>query len=381
LPSFSLFAILYPKLSITYRAKRKPIVVQANPSTSRFVFTSSIASEAWRPQKDPKAYEWWYFDALSDDGREAVVIVFLDNFVYSPRGRAENNGSIVPSEPQGSPAVSFAYFVDGKVAYQTEHEFSAEEFSAGPGPKCRIGNCGFRFESASYGSGFLVSIDLPLAKGRHLRANLEWLSVESDLVPSTIDAADTEHYWNMAVPRSDVSGKITIQDDRKRTSDVRSFRGTGYHDHNLDNHWLARAVREWHWGRAHFADSTVVFYSYAELGDENPASRLLLVRGGELCSLNAEIADLEHGRDKFGIRYPARSRIVAEDGTLLETRVTKLIDPSFHHLRFVGSMKVTAHGREQSAAGITEFIAPQALKSGWLNWLRKFRNEKASFFR
>ena len=29
--------------------------------------------------------EWWYFDALSEDGRDAVVIIFLDNFIFSPR--------------------------------------------------------------------------------------------------------------------------------------------------------------------------------------------------------------------------------------------------------------------------------------------------------
>ena len=54
-------------------------------SAERFVFSSSVAADVWHPQKNPKAYEWWYFDALSDDGREAIVIIFLDNFIYSPR--------------------------------------------------------------------------------------------------------------------------------------------------------------------------------------------------------------------------------------------------------------------------------------------------------
>ncbi|MBA2735921.1 MAG: hypothetical protein H0U50_03930, partial [Pyrinomonadaceae bacterium] len=54
-------------------------------STENFSFSSSIAADVWHPKKDAKAYEWWYFDALSDDGSEALVIIFLDNFIFSPR--------------------------------------------------------------------------------------------------------------------------------------------------------------------------------------------------------------------------------------------------------------------------------------------------------
>ena len=51
----------------------------------KFSFTSSIAADVWTPKPNSRAYEWWYFDALSDDGRDAVVIIFLDNFIFSPR--------------------------------------------------------------------------------------------------------------------------------------------------------------------------------------------------------------------------------------------------------------------------------------------------------
>src|SRR5215213_4822611 len=65
----------------------------------KFSFTSSIAADVWTPKPNAKAYEWWYFDALSDDGRDAVVIIFLDNFIFSPRynrraGEAEKMSSI-----------------------------------------------------------------------------------------------------------------------------------------------------------------------------------------------------------------------------------------------------------------------------------------------
>ena len=43
----------------------------------KFSFTSSIAADVWSPKPNSKAYEWWYFDALSDDGRDAVVRFLL----------------------------------------------------------------------------------------------------------------------------------------------------------------------------------------------------------------------------------------------------------------------------------------------------------------
>lgn len=352
------------------------------PPTDRFVFSSSIAADTWHPQKDAKSYEWWYFDALSDDGNEALVIVFLDNFIYSPRYNTENPD--VLGDSQRFPAVSFTYFANGKVVYRAESEFTADQFSASEtDPKCSIGSSGFRFESASYGSGYLVSVELPLSRGRLLRANLEWLSIESDFDPEPFCYDGTAHCWNMVAPRSDVSGKITVTDGRGRVSDTRSFRGTGYHDHNLDNRWLAKTVKEWHWGRAHFTDSTAVFCRYAEIGQDEPKSQILVVRDGELRTIDAVSEEQDYVRDKYGIRYPTHLVMLSNEGIRLETRPMKVIDSSFYHLRFLTSIRLsTPDGREQETSGITEFIAPRALKYRWLNWLsdlRTGRNGKGSF--
>ncbi len=353
-------------------------MAEASPSTDRFVFSSSIAAEAWHPDKDPMAYEWWYFDALSDDGNEAVVIVFLDNFVYSPRynSSSRSNGRV---RGKRFPAVSFTYFSGGEIKYRVEHEFTADDFEAdGTRLRCRIGNCGFRFDKASYGSGFLISVDLPLSKDRHLRANLEWLAVEADLLAGTAACPKAAHSWNMAMPRADVSGKITVEDDRRKTTDVHSFRGTGYHDHNLDNRWLAKTVREWHWGRAHFVDSTIAFCRYAENGDDAAQTRLLLIREGKLETLEAVVDEAEHVRDKFGLRYPTRLSLVGADGSRLEARTLKVVDSSFYHLRFLSTMDLTLDGRSHSTTGITEFIAPRALKYRWLSWLSRFRSGRGA---
>lgn len=350
-------------------------MVQAEASTDRFVFSSSIAADTWHPQKDPKAYEWWYFDALSDDGSEAIVIVFLDNFIYSPRYNSDAEGSFNGGGPIRFPAVSFTYFAHGKQVYRAESEFPADQFLASEtAPECRIGNSGFYFDSASYGSGYAVNIDLPLSRNRRLEASFEWLSIESDFGSAPFCYDETAHCWNMVAPRSDVSGKITVTDSRGRKIESRSFRGTGYHDHNLDNRWLAKTVKEWHWGRAHFADSTAIFCRYAEIGEERPKTRLMLVKDGLLERRNARCEEHDYIRDRYGIRYPTQLKLASEDDVRLEARPLKVIDSSFYHLRFLSSMKLwMPDGREHVTTGITEFIAPRALKYRWLNWLNDLR--------
>ena len=51
----------------------------------------------------PGAQEWWYFDALSDDCRDALVIIFFSNFIFSPRyNRAAIEGRRQPPAPPRS---------------------------------------------------------------------------------------------------------------------------------------------------------------------------------------------------------------------------------------------------------------------------------------
>ncbi|HMQ03467.1 MAG TPA: hypothetical protein PKD26_06090 [Pyrinomonadaceae bacterium] len=344
----------------------------------KFAFSSSISANAWHPKKPNQAYEWWYFDALSDDGNEAVVIVFLDNFIYSPRYNVAINPDSEPAELRRFPAVSFTYFSGGRQIYRAVNEYPGHDFFASETePKCIIGGSGFHFASAPYGSGFSVSVNLPLARGRQLEAEFEWLSIETDLFPVPDGADQSIHRWNMVAARSDVSGKMKVFNSSRRVIDVRTFRGTGYHDHNLDNRWLADTVREWHWGRAHFADLTAVFCSYEETSDAEASNQLLLIRDGSLRRVAAVISDREYSRDRFGIRYPSRTVLTGEGGEKLSSLTAEVIDSSFYHLRFLSTMTYCDPGeRSQTTSGITEYIAPGALKYRWLNRLSDLRTGK-----
>lgn len=348
-----------------------------------FSFSSCVKSDVWHPEKDKNGYEWWYFDALSDDGKEAVTIIFLDNFIFSPGYNSLNHKNLF-DENRKFPALAFVYYRNGKPIYRAINEFRADEFDADTQtPKCRIGESFFHFESASYGSGYVLEIKANLNKGRCLEAKFEWLSIESDLLPFTQEISHQTHFWNLVSPRSDVTGKITITNRKGKSEDEIHFRGTGYHDHNFDSRWMPTTVEEWQWGRSHFPDATAVFYQYNEIGSYNDKSKLFLIKDDQLIEKNAEFVVQETGRDKFGLKYPKRLRIETEDNIKLRVKQSQIIDSSFFYLRFLSEMTLTLRdGKPRKTLGITEYLKPKSLKYRWLDWLVNMRigkNGKSPF--
>jgi carotenoid 1,2-hydratase len=343
--------------------------------TDNFSITSSIANDVWHVKDSPKAFEWWYFDALSDDGRDCVIIKFLDNFVFSPRYNSSNSPQI--------PAVSFAYYRDGKPIYRAINEFLAEEFTANQTePFCKIGDNEMRFEKAPYGSGFLLTIELTLFKNRKLKATFEWLLIESDFKPANTINCSNINSWNLVAPRADVTGNIEVFRRNGRLKDKIQFRGTGYHDHNFDTRPLPETLKYWQRGRCHFADSTVVFNRYQELNRE-PMAKLFIVKNGELREHFANYEEDNRSRDIFGLSYPKRLRFTTDEDLRLRVKQIKTIDSSFCHLRFQSEMTlILGDGKPRKMLGISEQLSPKSLKFRWLDWLidmRIGRNGKGSF--
>ncbi len=356
------------------------------PVKEKFAFSSCVASDVFHPDKAAKGYEWWYFDALSDDGREGVVIIFLDNFVFSPRYNAPEKSkfsvrNLFPNRQKDFeakekvPAVAFIYYRDGRPVYRAINEFAEKDFFGNSeNPECRIGDNHFKFESAPYGSGYTIQINAKLRKNRTVEAHFEWLSIESDFLPNKEINLEKTHFWNLVAPRSDVSGRVTVYGNKGKTLDVVHFRGTGYHDHNLDNRWMPATVEDWQWGRAHFADSTAVFYRYKEIGEKSSVTKLMTTRNGELRERSANFAEENFSRHIFGIRYPQRLTLATGDNMRLRVKQTRLIDASFFYLRFLSEMTLTLRdGKPRKTVGITEHLAPKALKLRWLDWLINMR--------
>lgn len=337
--------------------------------TENFAFSSSLKDDVWHAQPNAKSYEWWYFDALSDDGREAVVIIFFDNFIFSPRYNSKKQTCKVP-------ALAFFYYRNGKPVYRIIKEFPLDEFqSSKTEPFVQIGNCSMKFDSAPYGKGYLIDIKTNFQQNKQLDVKLEWLLIESDFVKS--GERENSHNWNLVAPRADVTGHINITNAKGKVSDSIHFRGSGYHDHNLDRRYLPTTVDNWQWGHAHFTDATAIFYRYQEIGAEEAVTKLFLIRNGELVERNVQYEDQQLSRDIFGIKYPERLTFTTENNSRLRVKQTKVIDSSFFYLRFLSEMTLTLRdGKPRKTIGITEHLAPKTLNYRWLDWLIDMRIAK-----
>jgi hypothetical protein len=127
-----------------------------------------------------------------------------------------------------------------------------------------------------------------------------------------------------------------------------------------------------------------VFCRFREVGDEEANAKLIIIRDGELNERDVQFEEQSYVRDKFGIRYPSRLRLVSNDNMRLRVKPVQVIDSSFYFLRFLSEITLTIRdGVPRRTMGITEFIAPKTLKYRWLNWLadvRTGKNGRSSYF-
>jgi Hydroxyneurosporene synthase (CrtC). len=330
----------------------------AKASIDLLSITSSVEGSVWCASEEKAAYEWWYFDALSAGGKDAVIIKFADNSIDSPRYGVTTR----------VPAVSFTYVRGGRTVYSVVNESTASELKC-DGKALRIAESFFSFESVEYGSGFRIEIKGKTASGKRVEARFEWLLIESNIFDAG-SVADERHSWNIVSPRADVTGQITVFPRKSNKGETFQFRGSGYHDSNRDARSFTETTRRWVRGRVHYADSTAIFCSYSEFSSSVSDTRLVIVRDGRTREKKVEFDVQEIKRGRFGSSYPARIRLAAEDNIRLRIKPEKIIDSSRFCQRFLAEMTLTLRdGIPRKSSGLVEFVSPKISRSRLLNWL------------
>ena len=351
--------------------------VLSNP----FSAISSVRRDVHHPSKPKSGYEWWYFDAISDDGRDAVVIIFLENFIFSPR---YNSATQSEKSDRRFPALAYFHYRDGKAVQRVINEFRDDEFeSSVDSPQCIIGDN--RFEIIEDKGGLRYVIDLNLIEKGHrpFKAHFEFEVMEKDIFPANDIRDASAHEWNLVAPRCRVYGYETMS-ERNGLSFRRDFRGIGYHDHNLDDRWLPDTVKTWDWGRVHLDEATIVFYDFTTI-EGNRVTKLVTSRNGvgEIC--DARVDDKGVRFDVFGLSYPSETSYSCDGGLTLTVRNSRPVDSSFFYLRFVNDVTVTTpSGKTVGGRALTERLVPHALRFRWLDWLvdmRIGRDGRGAFLR
>ena len=331
---------------------------------------SSLKDDVWHNLAGPNAFESWHFDAVSDDGREALVISFYDNYVLSPRFYANTTApsNVIYSGKHRFPAVSFVYSVDGKAVLNSVNEYVDGDFHCVANDGCGLGGSSFHVDKAEYGSGFVVTIDLKTFGGKRIKASLEWLLIESDLSPDIDRRSDA--IWNVVAPRADVSGKIMLIGRRGKTRKLVQFRGTGYHDQVTSANVHYRDLSSRMWGRAHFTDSTVVFDRLG--GAQNPAApgKVYVIANGAIEERTASCEASVFKRDRCGLMVPRKMEFESDNDIRLLVEPLTNLRSGFSEVKMLSRVTLElGDGRPRRSVGITEFVNPGRLKSRLIRWV------------
>jgi carotenoid 1,2-hydratase len=189
------------------------------------------------------SYEWWYFDALSTDGRYALVAIFFLGSPMTPYYKATADGK--SPNPLDWCGVFFTLHekADGK---WKERAYAYNLYRAGEfrkdRPEVSIGDSRMTCDGAGIWTVFLKERGLWKSE---IQAELRFIlpSIPAIVVSAGGQANDGTHAWVCVAPVCAMTAQI-----RLGTRTV-SFEGEGYHDHNFGTLPL-REVAAWYWARS-----------------------------------------------------------------------------------------------------------------------------------
>jgi carotenoid 1,2-hydratase len=203
----------------------------------------------------PGAYEWWYADALSDDGEWGVVIILFRGMPMSPTYLDD------PEHMLAGCAVS-VYHNGVRLAFSfTEQPLESASYAR---DEVRV-----QMDGASIvvdETGLLTAcIDMPCdTDERRVAVTLRGQPTHC-IDPLPADLSD-KHAWVLARPRMQTTASIQLMEGSTVVVD-HTFETTGYHDHNLGVRAMHHDFAGWYWGRVHCQDRTIVFLSTPRSGD------------------------------------------------------------------------------------------------------------------
>jgi len=195
-------------------------------------------------------YRWWYLDAISDDGNQALTVILFVGSVFSPYYAHARRGG--PANADNFCALNVALY--GRPARWCMTERTALSTTRSP--------TGFAIGcSGVYHRDGQLTVDVDewaVPAPRRVRGRITVDLPESTQAPITLEPHGN-HEWQMLAPRAPVSVSFS--------KPGLSWHGTAYVDSNRGSVPLERSFREWHWSRAHLSDdSTVIQY---DLTDRN----------------------------------------------------------------------------------------------------------------
>jgi carotenoid 1,2-hydratase len=215
-------------------------------------------------------YAWWYLDALSDDGQQALVAIAFIGSVFSPyyaAARRRQGASAVPA--QQHVAVNLALYRTGRSGSRdgwtmTERGQRALQRSA---QSLTIGPSQWRW----HGDALELQVDehgLPWPWPTRVRGRIRLHPLAFGTpAPLALDGAAALHHWWPIAPCARVEVDLPLPGWR--------WRGSGYLDSNRGAVPIEQGFAHWQWARAAIDGRHSAVVYDAELADGSSSALAL----------------------------------------------------------------------------------------------------------
>ncbi|MBS0579127.1 MAG: carotenoid 1,2-hydratase [Proteobacteria bacterium] len=299
----------------------------------------------------PGGYAWWYLDALSDDGRQALVLIGFVGSVFSPfyyRARRRNPGTD-----------AYAHSALNVALYGGPARWAFTEYGRGA-VSCRanqltLGGSQLRWN----GQGLECLVNercAPLPGGLRGLVRLEAPALTGLCVPL---ARDGSHLWRPLAPHARVS--VEFEQPRVR------WQGSGYLDSNEGTGPLESAFSRWSWLRARGADSTTIIYDVQPCGAPRERHALRVSARGAVEPFSAP-PPVPLPRSRWGIAQEAP----ADPGCAPRLQM-RLEDAPFYSRSLVATRLCG-----EAVTAVHESLSLTRFHSPWVRCLLPFRMRRSS---
>ncbi len=320
--------------------------------------TSALYKDIRSLKTDSGAYEWWYFDAVSDDGNTELVIIFYEGNPFSRRYISrQQKGEAAKAED--FPAISISIYQNKEPIYYSFTEVPKKQAAFREDePYVQISNHSMQGREEEGKRLYTLKLDEQLPSGDAIEGQLLFESSCTDhQIQNGQDDGIHEHRWDILQSRARVSGQIQCRVPGEKPNIIK-FEGQGYHDHNEGSEPLKQQFEDWYWGRFHFEHATLVYYLKGKESGE-PCGWLIENDGGEMLQIFDTIKAEDSSLSLYGLQTARKLRLSSDSAEVL-VQQSHLIDNGPFYQRFSSEafLNVSSINRLKSSSGITEYLCP-----------------------
>lgn len=304
----------------------------------------------------PGSYQWWYFDALSDDGKNGLVAIFFVGGVFSAL-YADRIAAGLPASPFDHPMVNLALYENGRRVAWVLSEYPREALTVEDrNLSIRLGHSTL----AKQGGGYEFRVkDRDYPRGRDLDVRVRFTPLEPGLAPPEGRlSTDGRHRWGSPAPRC----RVEVRGENF------SFDGHGYHDVNRGEEPLHHGFRHWSWARVHLGRETRLLYDAVEKSGLRVA-HLLRGADGQLETLPLDPPPPGQWTP-WALRVPRTLAAGEFDGAPLVGRRERLWESSPFYARWPASFE---SGGKALGRGVCEHVDLARFSQPGIRWMLRHR--------